>query len=665
MPRVNENLWSTGLIFLICLVSFGFQIPGLGFYWDDYASMYLHLKDNSLTALFSGQARPVAGYLGTGLWQTFGVNPTGWHLVNWGLTVLAVILFWRILRLLWPEYKTQTTLIALLFAVYPSYQLRPIAISFYLLCPLALFLFSFWLSLVAAKKQSIVLSILAALLIPVYQMIYEQNLGYEALRPLAIGWVMLQGEPFNWQQWREAGWKFARIWFPYPLVTLGVLIYRFIIFDPDPTYANYNQFRTTNPLLLFKMSIAAPVEMISLDWVSIPWRVFGVEKVDFDLPGTMATLFVFAAVLYFWQHQDGRIQQTKSVLFTCFFSLAGISILLLSVHLVGRALEIGFNSRWALTPSPLAALVVGLMVPRIVRSAYLGQLLLLGLVALGIAVQVGVNEVYAADWKLRQQLGWQMRWRAPQLEPETMLIIILPPEHLAFGRTITDYEVTGHANLYYSGDEYPFIVGTDDRLVMGLLGNNSSQAGVWSELISGSNVTFRNWQFDLDHAVVFAYDGGCLHMADEKYRLQILNFPTFDLLARYQHSGRIGNSTESQQAAYQDAIEPEAEHDWCFYYQHVELALQFDHLEQAEAWVDEARANRLAPTFGHEEEWIPFIETYNRAGRYDEAEALIYSIAQLGEYEQNVLCERLRIQLTENPAVLRTQLRLLSRCVIP
>ncbi len=655
MSRFHENIWGAGLILFICLVSFGLQTSGLGFYWDDYASMYLYQKSGaqSLQDLFSGQARPVAGWLGAWMWQTFETDPLGWHAVNFVLYLLSVLLFWRSLRVLWPAYPTQTLLIALLFAVYPSYQLRPIPISFYLVSPLVLFLFSFWLSLIAAQKRSLSLSLAAAALIPVYQLIYEQNLGYELLRPIAILAVLWQETA--WQKWRNYAGSFFKIWIPFPLVTLGILIYRFILFQPDSTYADYNQFGDLNLLLLLKMSVAAPIKMLTWDWAAVPWRVFAVENVDVDRSGMMAVLFVGAAVLYFWKFQDGRIQKGASVLAVSFLSIGTISVLLLSVHLVGRVLDIGFNSRWALVPSPLAALVVGLVVPRVVRSPYLGQLLLLLLVVLGVAVQVGVNQIYAADWELRENLWQQLRWRAPHLKPDTMLIMILPPDYLAFGRTITDYEITAHSNLYYADGIYPAVVGTDDRLVVTLLANGGAREGVWSDVISGSRDAFRGWNYDLDNAIVFAYNGGCLHMADEHFRLQSLNFPAFHLLARYSHTEQIPESSFSEN--------PSA--DWCFYYQRIQGALQWNQIPLAEQLVDEARSVGVVPVDGHWEELMPLIETYNRVGRYEEAEALIHSVALLDEYAQNALCERLTMQLSDKPDVLQAQLRLLPLCLTP
>lgn len=664
MPRLPESIWSSGLLLLICVLSFGLHIPALGFYWDDYASLYMleNQGEQSLKDLFSGQARPIAGQLGVWIWELVDTNPLGWHSINFVLYMISVFVFWRIVRLLWPSYKTQTTLIALLFAVYPSYHLRPIAISFYLSAPLTLFLVSFWLSLIAAQRKNLPLAIGAALLIPLYQMIYEQNIAYEALRPLAMGWILMQNQTVHWQTWRRHLNSLLKYWFPYPIIAGGVLVYRFFIFEPNNTYAEYNQFQVNsidNLLLIFKRSVVAPVEMVLLDWVKLPYRIFITEQLDADIPGALATIFVIFAIGYFWQHQDGLVQGKKSALGVSFVSMATISVLLLSVHLVGRALQIGFDSRWALSPSPLAALVVGLLVPLAIRPAALAQLFLLALVILGIAVQVGITQTYAQDWELRRELWHQIRWRAPQVQPNTMIVVYLPPQYLAFDRTITDYEVTGHSNLYYAGEQYPYVVGTDDRLVTILLTTGNNREGIWSEVISGANLAFRNWEFDLDNMLLFGYEGGCIHTAEPEMRFQTLPSSPMLLLAPFHDPSQILDIPLEKAPPVDKAVAESPDFGWCYYYQQIQWALQFNHDEQAASLADSAQANGFSPVYGSAIEWLPFIEAYWQVGRYEESIPLIYRVAAVGEEAQHILCKRFESQIAEIPASLTDQMAIL------
>ena len=153
-------------------------------------------------------------------------------------------------------------------------------------------------------------------------------------------------------------------------------------------------------LLAFKRSVAVPVQMLTWDWVYQPWRAFVEAGGDFDVPGLLIVIFLPACLLYLWRFQ--RDELPKPLMVVAVIALAWMTAfaLLLPVHLVGRALEPGVNSRWALFPSLLTALVLGMGVPRLLRSAYLGNLLLVVLIITGLGTQVAINQEYIADWEL-------------------------------------------------------------------------------------------------------------------------------------------------------------------------------------------------------------------------------------------------------------------------
>jgi hypothetical protein len=659
------------LILIVCLLGFGLQIPSLGFYWDDYASIYVYRQHG--TSIFSewtaGQGRPLGGLIIGQLWDLFGVNPLPWHMLNLVLYIASVGSFWGILRLLWGEYRTQTTLIALLFAVYPSYHLRPIPISFSLIISLVIVLLSFGLMIWAVKRKNHPLNFLAAMLIPAHPFIYEQNIGYELLRPLVIVYVVVLGSGLAWRDWRGMLRAAAPYWLPHVAWGCLFVIYRGVIFQPNETYATYNTpanlASLDSLLLMLKLSLAVPTKLLITDWATMPWRLFVGEKSDGDIPGTLAIIVLTVCLVYLWRFQRGKQAQAipsgKTVLGVGIVGFGLIGILMLAVHLVGRVLEPGFNSRWALSPSPLAALVVGLGIPYLLGSALRGQLLLTVLVALGLSVQVAVNQEYAADWKLRQDLWWQMRWRAPALESGTMILFVNAAEDgLAFGRTLNDYELTGHSNLFYVGDSYPAVVAGEVKLAENIFIKGSSRSGVWSEVTSKRRIIFRDWAFDLNKLVVFGYNGGCLVTADPFTLSQAMPDQDFLNLAPHHNSQLI---LDSAPMGVEDMLNPPPndQQNWCFYYQRIQFALQLGKDDEAERLADQALAADLKPEKGHEVEWVPVIETYDRAGRYEEAERLIFAIAFSNDDAQRYLCERLRL-LTASEAV-QNQMRRLRRCL--
>lgn len=605
---------------MICGLGFGLQVRQLGFYWDDYASLYVYQEHGAevFAEWSGGQARLVAGYVLTAMWDTFGANPTPWHILNFALYGLSVLLFWGILRCVWPQHRTQTTLTALLFAVYPSYHLRPIPISLVIVLSLAVCLLSFYLTCWAVTRRNIPLAVVAATLIPIYQLMYEQNLAYEALRPLLILYML--------GSWRP------RVWWPFVLpaftVATALAVYRFVLFEPNSTYATYNEpfylKSVEGWLLIFKYGVAAPAKMLVWDWWGVPWRVFAIESIDVDFPGLAAILALIACLFYLWRHQDQHFAPKRETLGIAVIGFLMTSLLLFFVHAVGRVVTDGFDSRWALTPSLMLALILGWGLPRLLRSAALGYMVLATLIALGVAVQVGVNEAYIADWQLRQSLGWQMRWRAPSLQSGTMVAWVTDKDSFAFDRALNDYELTAHFNLYYPDEtNYPLIVGAEPAMVGLILADSLPHSGQWSETISGRDIIFRGWDYDLSKLIVFGYDGGCLITADSNTTLQLSNQVLFQGLAPLHQSGQI---------LMEDGLAPlsvageEPAHEWCYYYQRVQWALQFKSPPDAADIADQTVRLGFSPSVGHEREWLPFILAYQAAGRLDSAQPLIYRL---------------------------------------
>ena len=139
--------------FFLCLLCYGILIPFLGFYWDAFPYLYqFHSFGSAGFPEFVASDRPFSAWifmLTTGL---FKFNPLGYHLVAFFLRFVCVILFFQILREIWPNNRNFIFFASSIFAVYPGFLQQPIA---YLYChhfsALAIFLFSILLMVKAAK----------------------------------------------------------------------------------------------------------------------------------------------------------------------------------------------------------------------------------------------------------------------------------------------------------------------------------------------------------------------------------------------------------------------------------------------------------------------------------------------------------------------------------
>src|SRR5262249_13629095 len=130
--------------------------------------------------------------------------------------------FW-ILRLLWPNHKYMTTVMTVLFIVYPGFLSEPNANTKQNhLYGFGTALLSIALMLQALKTNSrirqIVYSFLSALLALNYLFIYEYMIGLEGMRLALLGYALFQQ---GFKTWRSLGVEIIKKWWPYPVVAAG------------------------------------------------------------------------------------------------------------------------------------------------------------------------------------------------------------------------------------------------------------------------------------------------------------------------------------------------------------------------------------------------------------------------------------------------------------
>jgi hypothetical protein len=467
-------------------------------------------------------------------------------------------------------------------------------------------------------------------------------------------WVMMMGV-FSLR-------RLALMWLPYPTLALGVFYYRFVLFEPSLTYSDYNTPYYLNNvdgfLLAVKRSVAVPVEMLTWDWIFQPWNLFVNLGGDFDVPGLMAAIFLPACLFYLWRFQREDIPKTHTVLAIIVLAWITCFALLFPVHLVGRLLQPGLNSRWALFPSLLTALVLGISLPRLLRSAYLGNLLMVILIITGLATQVAVNQAYVDDWNLRRDLWWQLRWRAPELEPGTVVLLNIDSDDLAFGRNLPDYEVMAHSNLFYYRDTYPAVVAATPYSIRRQHIADLPTSGLWSERV------ILYWQFDFDEMVVFGYDGGCLVTADPTAQTQIIEQSNFINTSRLHNPDQITDVPlqDLRPAVYEDLIGPEPPHNWCYNFQQIQWAAEHRGTEEAARLAREAISTGSVIGAQNSAELVPLIVALNAVGDYDSARFLIRMVMTSDAHSQQVLCERLTAQTSVDADEISEQMRMVPGC---
>jgi len=131
----NETVVAILLVLLTTLLTYGISIPKLGYYHDDWFVLWSGQSRGpaSFLPLFSTD-RPFIGVIYSYLYPILGNASLNWQLYALLWRFIGGLAFFWILRLIWPKQKYLTTLMVVLFIVYPGFLPNPTLIQNKIIC---------------------------------------------------------------------------------------------------------------------------------------------------------------------------------------------------------------------------------------------------------------------------------------------------------------------------------------------------------------------------------------------------------------------------------------------------------------------------------------------------------------------------------------------------
>jgi hypothetical protein len=248
-----------------------------------------------------------------------------------------------------------------------------------------------------------------------------------------------------------------------------------------------------------------------------------------------------------------------------------------------------------------------------------------GLVALAIGMHFANAQEYRAEWQKLQDFYWQLTWRAPQLEPGTLLMFDVIPLNRYSDNDMTafinwTYAPASHSNqIAYKFFDLNLRLDTDYAGLPGLekdLPVEIAHRGVMFKSMTGSSL-----------AVMYNPPACLKILAPDDVSLPGVT----DRLAKVLPMTRLEQVRASVDPVRPPAqLGPEPAHGWCYYFQKAELARQqqdyarvatlADQAFSAPATAGPAPAGKIYP--GDPAELLPFIEGYALSGNPEQAQAL-------------------------------------------
>lgn len=658
--KISETAVALVVITVTTLLSYGILIPQLGFYRDDWYMLLAGQTEGArgIINLFAID-RPLLGYIYALDYALLGSSVLGWHLYALFLRLLGSVAFFYLIRAIWPEKKFETTIAALLFAVYPGFLQQPNAATFKnLLLGYDLALFSILASIQAIKANRTwkrnLLIILAVLFAGLYFGIFEVMIGLEGARLLLLWYVL----------WKESGSKPKKMvvptlkWaIPYIVLAGAFIFWRIFLFKSERRATNVDVLFASYGVTPLHSLLGIVIETVKDIWEAtvlawfVPFYKFTRAGAYRDT-GSSVTLALLAAggvLFYIWYAKrqalvpeteaPGRDDtgQWSAELAWMWLGIPIVAMAVLPIVIAGR--NISFEVQWDRYAYHATLGIILAVTGFIFYALRSSARWIVPLVLIGMSV---ITHYFSADyyrdyWTYNRELWWQMSWRAPMLKEGTLIFVSMP-----FGFA-EDYEVYGPANMiYYPGEGIKVSAEVLNVSTAVLIQQGVTDAGNYNREV------YVPKDYSKSLILAFPTDDSCLHVLDGR-QVELPGYSGDGLLTDVAHYSHI----DQVDTAHAPATMPgqifgrEPEHGWCYYYQKMGLARQNGDWLAVAQFADEAQSQGLRPE--DYSEWMPALEAYASLGETKKAKQAV-AIIKSDRNIRFALCKELEKELLLPPS---------------
>jgi hypothetical protein len=648
MNKVSFPAWTIPIALLVaCLLGFGILIPWLGFFWDDWPTIwFLHTFGSSSFASVFAVDRPQLGWLFQITTALMGESVIGWQLFGVLTRWLCCLALWWALLALWPDHPRPVAWTVFLFAFYPGFQQQAIAVTYahdWLI--LGLFFVSLGVMIWAVRRPGWFWPLmLASWLLSAYVLFADEYyFGLELLRPVML-WLALRS---SLPDRRVRLLRTFLLWLPYLAIVLLFLVWRLILFvSPRGEVALFDQIANAPLRTLAELArtIGADVLQSSL----LAWgRIFnfpemtGLGNATTALYLGVTTVTTFLAFIYFWKLRTTADKAPSSLQDGRKWAIEPILIGILALFIAGipfwsTSLPIDLHFPWDRFTLPMtlgaSLLIVGLI--ELIRGPRLVQVAILaGLIGLAAGFHLYNGTLYRREWASQKALFWQLAWRAPGLQPGTAVMTAdLPFTYFS------DNSLTAPLNwIYAPGDrslEIPYL----------FYNVESRQDKKLTDFTPGLpiQIPYRmaNFSGSTSQAVALFYEPpGCVRIVDPRSDSALPQKPRyFSEILPLSDPGRILPDAIPAARPPEHIFGPEPEHGWCYYYERADLASQVGDWQGVVDLAEQAFSLDTRLYEVNAPELLPYIEGYAHVQQWDAALEKSLTAYRLTPRMQRMLC---------------------------
>ncbi len=656
------------IVILLFAFIFGFFITQMGFFWDDWVQLLSkHLYGFSAYMRYFYE-RPLSGWTHIVFGPLLGDDPLRWQIFTLSLRWGCVLIAWWLFQLIWPGYRRQAVLAALLFAVYPGFTQQPIAVAYhqhwlqYLLFLLSLV---FMALAVRRPRRKILLTGLALLFQALQFSITEFFVGVELLRPFIL-WILLNN-PVDGQlipdRKKHLFTAFLH-WLPYLALMLLYVIWRIFLMPLPQGHQN-----TPELLNLLRSSPLTAVRHVAwhalidgLNSLLVVWgKVFDLRLTNAAQPIILFSwgISLLAAVgLGFYllrlnpaKDENEFIPLSRSLEWIL-LGFAGVLVANAPLWLTDQDIlwainqDIYHSDRFTLAAMLWAALLFTGLIGWLMQRWQARAIFIAVLVGLLAGFQVRNANDYRWLSLDQSDFYWQLSWRAPMIEPGTTLLseeILFPYQGM--------FATSSAINLLYPQQQNPDNVAYWAYALKPRFENPNLDI---HSVSFDTRVRLYHFQGTSPNSLFLSYGApraNCLWVL----RPQDGDAPDLSPLAqKWLAVSNLQRITSQQQSALSSTLfGSEPQHGWCYYFEKADLARQLNDWQGATALADAALDQGFTPTRSGSNsvfEWQPFVEAYAQTGRWQAAADLMLDNLVFDPNNAAFICNRWQALYAAAPA---------------
>lgn len=654
------------ILLFVAILAYGLLIPRLGFYWDDLPISWIRyqLGAEALTRYFSTN-RPVWGLLYQLTTSVIPDEPIYWQIFALFWRWLGAVIVFAIVEKLWKGKPRLALGVALLFLVYPGFTQQWSAFLYsHFFIVLFFFLLSYLLMLRAMEEPTRSWKLTALGLVFSALNLWMMEYFY-VLELMRVGVILaaLRNETLSL---RERAIKTFKLWLPYLSVFILAVLSRLFVFNNQVYGIGLGDSLKSAPLetlVNLLRNIRLTLTLVLRDaWMQVTQlpNIASAESVlnSYYVVAALAVLVLVAGFLFTSQDRSNDFSRSdtkrlKSLLLealspdSLWMIGLGIFALLLSgwpFWLVGFVPSLAWPASRFTLPFMFGVSLIFVGVIHLIPWERIRIVLLVSLVTLAVGKQFLTANEYAQDWQTQKELFWQLAWRAPNIAPDTA--IVMNEGALNY---YADNSLSPVVNWIYApekrGEDIDYVLlYPTTRLKSPALPKLETDLPIFTEYLAG--------QFHGSTSQVLAIyfmPPGCMRILDPEVDRVNRAIPEQSLM---RFASRLTNYeliSSGSTAQMPKPYFPEPAHGWCYYFQKADLARQFEQWDEVASLGDAAFADGLRPADPSER--FAFIEGYAHAGEWDRAVELSVESFNESELMSAPLCalwERVEAETTSS-----------------